>query len=375
MKQSKTGSDKRKVVLEGCNGEWAQKHYFPALLEEAYREEIELWAIDIKPRVRIDNSFKNLWTSCEKYNKVHYLNKIKDKELYEHLSDIDYVFVIVPDKYHSEVAEGWINRLSPNGKIFIEKPLDAFVRSAIKLRRKIIKEKKKEAIYCFDHYLASISTFLEKKEEYLKTIGKIERIEFQILETSSIPISRADTLNKGIVFDLFPHILVVISAILLQSSESLEQKLQNIKVLKVIGAQVPKALIIGETFAKIDFIVREIKIEAMVGKYTGVCDSKFMKIYGLNGLAEFNFLERKFSIIDYQNNKKINTRLNQKHVKNFLNKVLSGKNPLLVPGVLSLDTALEILLILDEVKMRIDRINKYKPGSSVEEILGEAYKN
>jgi glucose-6-phosphate 1-dehydrogenase len=153
--------NKRKIVLEGCNGEWAQKRYLPVLLEKAYRGVIELWAVDIEPQIRLDKSIRNLWVSCENDNKVHYLNKLENRKLYIHLSDIDFVFVVTPDKFHSKIAEDWIDRLTTEGKIFVEKPLDAFVRAATKLKEKIIKNKKNVSVFCFDHYYASIYPFIK----------------------------------------------------------------------------------------------------------------------------------------------------------------------------------------------------------------------
>jgi hypothetical protein len=176
------------------------------------------------------------------------------------------------------------------------------------------------------------------------------------------------------IFDLFPHVLSTVCPITKKSHKSLEQELKNVKLSRIIGAQAIDAPIIGETFAKIDFIVEKIKVNVMLGKYINTCDSKFMKIYGSNGQIKFNFLTSEFFIFDYKNNKKSNNKLNQEHVESFLNKVLKGKNPLSIPGVLNFSSALEILLILDEAKMSLEKMPKYKAKSSIEEAIKEIEK-
>ncbi len=51
-----------KIVLEGCNGEWAQKHYLPLLVEKAAKGAIELWAVDIKRQIALgDHINPCLW--------------------------------------------------------------------------------------------------------------------------------------------------------------------------------------------------------------------------------------------------------------------------------------------------------------------------
>ena len=54
----------KKIVLEGCNGDWAQKHYLPPLLEKAAKGAIELWAVDRKDNVKLGGLQKD-WQAAQ----------------------------------------------------------------------------------------------------------------------------------------------------------------------------------------------------------------------------------------------------------------------------------------------------------------------
>lgn len=175
------------MILEGCNGDWAQKHYLPALVDKAARGDIELLAIDIVPYIQLkDRKVVISWQTAQERGTARYLSKldIKDKEHYVTARNVDYVFVVAPDQYHCQIAGFWLERLTTEAKIFVEKPLDASISSALELKNKL---GERDIVYAFDHYLARAQPFLQKQSEYLKKIGKITRIEFHILEPFGIP--------------------------------------------------------------------------------------------------------------------------------------------------------------------------------------------
>lgn len=106
-----------RVILEGCNGEWAQECYLPVLIRKAVGGEIELWAVDIENEIKLNNpEVKRAWHVAQSNNRARYLNKSKDIRGYGELSSANYVFVVAPDQYHCEIAEFWLERLAPGGK-------------------------------------------------------------------------------------------------------------------------------------------------------------------------------------------------------------------------------------------------------------------
>jgi len=61
----------RKIILEGCNGVWAQERYLPFLVEKAVKGEIELWAVDIEDSIKLGTSeVKKDWQVARSKNKT-----------------------------------------------------------------------------------------------------------------------------------------------------------------------------------------------------------------------------------------------------------------------------------------------------------------
>jgi len=364
----------RKVILEGCNGEWAQESYLPALIRKAAGEEIELWAVDIEGEIKLSSpKIEKDWRIAHSKNRGCYLNKSKDTENYGGLHNADYVFVVAPGRFHSEIAISWLDRLAPEGKIFIEKPLDASLGSALKLKEKIEeKEKVKESIFAFDHYLARAYPFLDDSAHYLKKIGGMEKIEFHVLEASGISPKREKTLDKGVIFDLVCHVLALVCAVVSRDLTCSAGKLQSVKLKGVKAARYTGCPISGETFAWIKFMVNnDIQVISVVGKCVANSEDKFMKLYGANGNITLDFVKDEFSVLDLQEGLIKQGKLNSKHVGTFLENVLQGgEYPLLIPGVVSFKTALDILKILDEAKKQIDTMPEYRCNESISEILG-----
>ena len=361
----------KKVILEGCNGEWAQECYLPLLVKKAAKGEIELWAVDIEDEIKLGNpQAKKDWQVARSKNRAQYLNKNKDIQIYSELSNADHIFVVAPDRVHCEIATFFLDRLATGGKIFIEKPLDASVGAALKLREKI-KEKGQETVFAFDHYLANAYPFLQNKASYLRGIGEIRKIEFHILEPDGISPQREKTLDKGMIFDLFCHVLALVCAVPNQNLACLETKLRTIKLEDVKAARYVGCPISGETFAWIKFMVNsDVQVVTAIGKCVGTSDEKFMRLYDSNGTIKLDFVEDEFSVFDSPEKQIKKGKLLSKHVEGFLEGLLLGKKPpLSVPGVLSFEAALEILKILDEAKRRIDKMPEYRCHESISEIL------
>ena len=356
------------IILEGCNGEWAQKYYLPFLVQKALEGNVELWAVDIEPQIKLSTPIAASWQAAQNRGVAHYLNKAGDKESYEMPSEVGDVFIVTPDQYHCEVAEFWLERLAPEGKIFIEKPLDASLEQAKELGRKIAG---RNIVYGFDHYLANTYPFLQNKASYLGEIGKINEIEFCISEPSEIPRQREKTLDKGVIFDLFCHVLALVGAVVSKGSTCSAAMLSTVDIKEVKAAKYVNCPISGETFAWIKFIVNnEIQVDSTVGKCIGDFEEKFMRLYGADGNIKLDFVENKFSVFDSQGRQTKQGVLNEKHVESFLKGILQGKeHPLSVPGVLTFDIALEILKILGEAKRQIGKIPDYPCQESISQIL------
>ena len=349
----------KNVVLEGYKSAWSQRSYFPVLQAKAEKGDIALWAVDIITSPESDT--------------IHYIDKIKEKDRYIKLANADFVFIVNPPQYHVEAAKFWLPRLTEGGKIFIEKPLDISVLKAKKFKQEIYNDKKEGSIFGFDHYLARSYLFLKNEERILQTIGGIEsirNIEFRILEDSPIPQGRKVTLDKGIIFDLFCHILAVVGATVSRQTYCSAMSIRAVEDIHVKAAKYQNAPIRGETFSRIDFNVNGINVEAIIGKCVGDSQDKSMIINGNKCSIELDFMEDEFYIYDSENIILETGKLNPNHVETFIEEVLDGKNPNMVPGVISFDISFEILELLKKTKKKIHgSLVEYKCGSTLEEIL------
>lgn len=349
----------KKVVLEGCNGEWAQKCYLPFLVREAVKGNIELWSVDIEPQIKLgDNRVAALWQDAQGKGNACYLDKIKNKQYYEILSSVDYVFIVIPDRCHCEVVEFWLSRLSITGKIFIEKPLDASIQAAEQLKANIPNN---NAVYGFDHYLASLYPFLLRERQYLAKIGDIESLEINILENDAIPPHQVQTLKEGVIFDLFPHILAVSAVVVEEKLTPTEDILQKAEFVDGARAKYKGWPFSSETCARIKFLVgnKRVSVSGRVGKGIGETPDKQMIIYGTHGRnIEIDFQNDSFSV-----NGEPKRNLESKHVESFLETVLDGCSIDSAPGVLSFGAAFAILKWLSDIRNKTIMEPDYNLGT------------
>ena len=354
----------KQAVLEGCNGEWSQKSYLPLLIRKAKKGNLNLWAIDIESQIKLnDPIISSLWQEAINKGNARYLDKIRNPEFFKVIDKSDYVFIVTPDQQHCEVAEFWLERLSTEGKIFVEKPLDVSIEKARELKNEMGEV---ELVYGFDHYLAKTYPFFTRN--YLKRIGRISKIEFNILESNIIRESQVGTLDKGVIFDLFCHVLAVVGAMLSQDSNSLETILKAAIIRNVISAQYRNCPISGETYARIEFSVgNNTEVIATVGKGIGDNNDKCMIISGEYGQKKLDFGENN-SNGNHSSQHQNKEPLESKPVESFLNTILQRRKLLSAPGVLSFDAALIILEKLDEAKKKAGEMLHYNIGTSAEQI-------
>ena len=356
----------KKVVLEGSNGEWSQKRYLPFLVEKASKGSVELWAIDISHQPRLEGMTRHWWRATTDLGRVHYFNKLSpiDKHRYSALSQANTVLIVTPDRSHCSVAKFWLSRLDAEGKIVIEKPLDASLACARNLRIYAVRQGRLGAVYGFDHYLALADSVLCKNRELLKKIGEIHRIEFHILESSEVEPERVETLDNGVILDLFSHALAV-SATILSDASSMEEVLRRVSVKEVQTGRYDGSPISGETFARIVFSMNQTTVESFVGKGVGREEWKTVSIKGPNRKIEIDFSKETLHADNLSPR-----RLNMKQLEASLGRILADEGNLLsVPGILSFDGAFEILRIIDKTRKMVRKSASYLIGDSLETIL------
>ncbi|RLC67299.1 MAG: hypothetical protein DRH97_05070 [Chloroflexi bacterium] len=231
-------SKTKKVVLEGCNGDWAQQRYLSFLTAEADKQNTELWALDLAPQIKLANpSITALWQSSRGKGKARYIDKSSSRETLDRPDDVSHIFIVTPDKFHAEVATFWLERLASDGRVFIEKPLDASVAAAGRLEEALKEKGAIESVYTFDHYLARAYPFLQRCSRYVEKIGGISQIEVRILEPDGISKERASTLDGGVILDLFCHVLMLVCATVSENTTCTVPSLATVKQDNVKGAQ------------------------------------------------------------------------------------------------------------------------------------------
>jgi len=175
--------------------------------------------------------------------------------------------------------------------------------------------------------------------------------------------------DKGIVLDLYCHVLSLVAATVGSSQTAMEEVLRHIEIMEVKTAQYNGSPISRETFAWIRFHINQIEIESVVGKYIGTSEDKSMTVHGSRGHIKLDLLRDEFLIADQQRRIKERTKLRPRHMESFIEALLRGEEPLSAPGVLTFNAALEVLRKLNEAKMLTCNMVEYQAGENLTEIL------
>lgn len=365
----------KKVVLLGFKGDGSGRHYNRVLLEMASQGKIDLICVDYgKPENVLGKpSFEEMQKLIES-GKVYYLDLANpgDFEKYKNLSGIDVVFIVTPDITHCQVAKDFLGKTK---RIFIEKPLDAILRNV-----RILEDfpKVNKVVFGYDHYLAKTYPFQVKTDEWLREriIGDLKEIEFRLLEPDIISPHRIKALDRGMIYDFFPHGLSVAAATPSPFAYPAPAILKEVRLLKVLVAKYFGCKTNGTSFVKIDFGIpyrqRDIFCRAWIGKGVGKKFEKTLKIIGSNGEIFVDIRDFKFSVSDSAGKIIKEDKLLYDYEKAFLSAAIDSKKSLSqIPGALSFEAAKEILYILDEAKWRSEPRGKspiYKVDSSIFEI-------
>jgi len=364
----------KKVVLLGFKGDGAGRFYNEILIDFAKRKKIDLIFVDYGlPENVLGKPSLQEMEKLIKERKVSYLDlgNPADLESYKMLSDIDVVFVVTPDIAHCQVAKDFLEKAK---RIFVEKPLDAILRN-VRLLEEFPQTEK--VVFGYDHYLAKFYPFEVKTDEWLKEgiIGELKKIEFRLLEPGKIPSHRVKALDRGMIYDFFPHGLAVILAIPSTSAFPNPALLRRVRLLKVLVARYFGSKISGVTFVKINFEIPykgNIFCEAIIGKGVGKELEKTLRVVGSEGEIFVNIQNFSYAIFDKNGKKKKEGKLLYDYKKEFLSAALDFKKRFSqIPGVFPFEAAKEILYILDETRWRSEPQGKppvYKLGASLSEI-------
>lgn len=321
----------RKIVIEGALGDWASRKYLPALESLKKLFDCQVFLLDIRQANEIElGKFSG-----------SYINKITDRVRYELLDNIDVVFIVTPDHTHADIAEYWIKSkgLSDSGKIIIEKPLDSLLTRAEFLCE--LTRKADHKVYGFDHYLGKIEAFATNFRRQKKNIlgSGTAVLDFQICESREIPPNRAEALREGLALDLLPHALSVINEFLADGGKN------NINFYWFDGFEVKNIIKRRYEGAPIN---NETSFEALLSDEADnllrilVCKKcEDRKSFFLNAdnrrLLNIDFISGHLS---YSDGKFV---IDKEPVKNMIEKILSDIEPIEIPGIVSLDFALESL--------------------------------
>lgn len=340
------------IVLEGSNGSWAKKQYLPCLIAWLVNHQNDsLTAVDVVPfpdsfPPETQSGFDKLLVSGQ----FRYINKTVNSNGYSDLTGKDVVFVVTPPSTHAGIIESWLPRLSQQGRIFAEKPIVDTWGDTLKLREIIRQYNQPEKIFGFDHYLARVHPFLVKKTKYLKKIGKITSIPFDVLESTPIETGREKTLEQGVIPDLFSHVLAITRAIISEAKSSPILPSFAVHQNQIWRAQYRGAPIQEETLAGIDFELDTIPVHSVVGVCVGDEPVKRVEIRGEKGSINLDLAADRYRVFSNSGEESDSGLLDSQHVKTFIEAVISRKNTASIPGVLSADEAIRITEIFSDVK-------------------------
>lgn len=362
----------KKVVLLGFKGDACGRNYNRVLLELAKKRKIDLICVDFGlPENILGQPSLQEMERLIKERKVCYLDleTPSDVETYKNFSEIDVVFIVTTDITHCRVAKDFLGKAK---RIFIEKPLDAILRNV-----RILEDfpKVEKVVFGYDHYLAKLYPFEIKTDEWLKEgiIGELKKIEFRLLEPGEIPTHRISALDRGMIYDFFPHGLAVMVATPSLFAYPDLAILKQVRLHKVLVAKYSGCKINEVSFVKIDFEIPDnIFCRAIIGKGVGKEIEKTLRIVGSKREIFVDIPNFHYSILDEKGKKVKEDKLLYDYSKEFLLAALDFKKKLFqIPGVLPFGAAKEILYILDEARWKSEPKGKppvYKVDSSVSEI-------
>ena len=356
----------KKVVLEGCLGDWSKKSYIEPLAERARLGKIELYAVDVR-------DIKEDEDKAEYYKiPVIFVNrKSKEgKKKYNTIKDVDFVFVVAPHEFHCDIADYWLEegRLNENGKIFIEKPLDSSVENIKELEEKYGEKELNDRIIAVDHYVPKIIPLIKELKKTKGNYGKIKKVRINLLESDPILESRGKTLDEGLILDIFPHVLAVFTKVM-KVFDHYELDANKFEIYEVKTGKYKGAPITGETSAKIGAEIEGIPLESCIGKAVGNYDTKSLEFSFERGLVTADFASRVFSIEG--DGGSIKGSLQKSHISMLLDCIIDkgrDKDEILRLS-LNFNEGFEIVKVISKIREKTGEPIEYEKSDSLDEIL------
>ena len=349
----------RKVVLEGCLGDWSKKSYVRNLAEKAGTGKIEFYAVDTRD---IEDENGTLYVTP-----VKFVNKKRDWNTYDSIDTVDCVFIAAPHELHCKIAAHWLEnrKLNKNGKIFIEKPLDSSVENIKELEKC---EESEKRIIAIDHYIPKIVPLQNELEKRKGKYGKIKKVKFNILESDPILESRKKTLDEGLILDIFPHILAVFTKVM-NAYNTFELDAHTVDILEVETGRYEDAPIRGETFAKIIIRADNISLESYLGKAVDTHDNKVMEIVFERAFLTADFVQGNFFITTEDDS--VDGNLQKSHISMLLDCIIDeGLDEDNISKLfLSFKEGVEIVKIVSKIRDRAGESTEYEKNSSLNDIL------
>lgn len=404
------------ITIVGCGDAFIQR-YWPTLLQYVNRRQIVLTLADQGPleqlvsekvgaletsqdpklkamAEKLRRSYAEVQSFVDINNKkpVQYFDLTSDegRHRYERLHVTDFVFILVPDHIHLKEAKKWLPRASI---IFVEKPYASTLKEAIEFEEEyhnIENSQKKRGgnafVVPFDHYFAKITEFLKvfSKGKIYDDIGRIQSIEFYLTESRPPETHRTETLRGGLISDLYPHVLAVLSPFTRLGFEN-----RAVKVARLQEGGIPT-----ETYASLQCTMRDldnypVDVTAIIGKGIGESDEKYVLIKGEHGAIVINFAEHKMFgkpqvyllpkgadglTPETMNGHGLVKVYNSGHAE-FIETLLSGRYLEEPCGGLRREQAHQIMQELDHLRNQVGRLHsipEYSPKSSKEEIFKKA---
>jgi predicted dehydrogenase len=379
------------VVLEGCLGDWSKKSYIKSLAEKAESSKIKLYAVDIRD-LKKNEDLKELYEGP-----VKFINKIAAPDEYKNIEPVDYVFVVAPPAVHCEIAEYWLinGKLKENGRVFIEKPLDSSEGNIKKLEQKLKEGGHPEytdKILVIDHYIEKISPILIKLEEIRQnsrgktsSLGEIRAIECNILESDPIQDSRLATLSEGLILDMVPHVLAILSRTMQALGRKFELNIEKVEIFDINAGKHKSAKIENETFAEIVCKINGIPLKTSVGKAVGYTNRKDMKIFFESGVLFVDFVSNSYFIEERSEREGIITirgELSKTPIEALLKLILDNKKLVLDyeklildyeklnPAMfLTFDEGFKVVSVISKIRKKVRHPVHYSSFSSPHQIL------
>jgi predicted dehydrogenase len=285
------------LVVEGA-GKWVDQAYrdiFRRKTSANGRDLRVFYADDTQWKGRPDWSYYGVNNGLEPWEV--YLDKNDDKDALRYaMLRPDAVFVVTPDSKHAETARFWLDKTP---LVFVEKPFDSDVANVEDLQFRFAQRPRTQVIG-LDHYQFYALPLKELWNEIRNIVGdRIQSVDFILTEGHPIEIDRVRSLQHGLMLDLLPHLLALLTFFgdILTIDDIVVQRVWQYDPLEARSSDNPPRVenieheFRNETSTRIEFTFEDytrngfrVPCHALVGKGFST-DVKYLEIRGVTGNA------------------------------------------------------------------------------------------